>query len=295
MAERTASKVRSCGCSAPEKGGATQPLGVVGPNARADDADRVSDATALTLGVSGRVARSLAAAVLMAAVVGCGGGDDGTARQAAKGDFSGGGSAGRAASSVTPTPAQERVIARRAQLRLGDFPANWQESENPDNERSDCEGIRGPREATIGRATSPKFHQGTTTIAESGVFLYADAAEARDAFGTLSASDTRRCLAEEVADTAADKTQRTAGLTIGEPSTYRLRAEPLGDQRAAGRATLPMSASGLDVELTVDFVFVRVGRGVALLALADVQSPFDEELRADLTSTVARRLAAELS
>lgn len=268
---------------------------MVDGNALVDDADRVSDATALTFGVSRRAARSLAAAVLIAAVAGCGGGDDENARQAAKGDFTSGGSAGLAVPSATPTPAPEKLVARRAQLRLGDFPANWQASDNPGDERSDCEGVRGPREAASARATSPKFHQGTATIAESGVFLYADEAEARDAFGKLSARDTRRCLAREVADTAADKAHRTAGLTIGEPSTYSLPVEPLGDEREAGRATLPLSTSGLDVELTVDYVFVRVGRGVALLALADVQSPFDEELRADLTSTVVRRLATDLS
>jgi hypothetical protein len=230
----------------------------------------------------------------MAAVVGCGGGDGGNGRQGAAGAFSGG-TDGAPAPSVAPTPAQEKAVARRALLRLDDFPVDWQEGDKSDNEQSDCEGIRGPREATSGRATSPKFHQGTTTIAEGGVFLYADEAEARDAFGKISARDTRRCLAEEVADTAAEESERTAELTIGEPATARLPVERLGDQREGGRATLPLSTSGLDVELTVDYVFVRVGRGVALLALADVQRPFDEDLRADLTSTVVRRLAAQLS
>jgi hypothetical protein len=230
----------------------------------------------------------------MAAVVGCGGGDGGNGRQGAEGAFSGPTDAAPA-SSAAPTPAQEKVVARRALLRLDDFPVDWQESDDPDNEQSHCKGIRGPRKATSGRATSPKFHQGTTTVAEGGVFLYADEAEARDAFGKLSARATRRCLAREVADTAAEETEGTPELTIGEPSTVRLPVERQGDQRAGGRATLPMSTSGLDIELTVDYVFVRVGRGVALLALADVQRPFDEDLRADLTRTVVRRLAAGLS
>jgi hypothetical protein len=226
----------------------------------------------------------------MAAAVGCGDSHDGNGRLGTEGAF-----AGSADGAPAPTPAQERVIARRALLRLDDFPVDWQASDESDNEQSDCKGIRGPRKATSGRATSPKFHQGTTTIAEAGVFLYADEAQARDAFGKLSSRATRRCLAEEVAVTAAEESERTGDLTIGEPFTARLPVERLGDQRRGGRATLPLSSGGLDFALTLDYVFVRVGRGVALLALADVQRPFDEDLRADLTRTLVRRLAAQLS
>jgi hypothetical protein len=251
----------------------------------------------LWLGLIRRTRVLVVASALTGAVVGCGGngngGNDGgtpraqdtpTARQT-----------DMATSDPTPDPAQGRAIAQRAQLRLEDFPADWQENDESDSDPADCEGIRGPREATSGRAASPDFQQGNTTLAASAVFLYADEGGAGDAFGKMSSRETRVCLAEQVADTVAENADRTGELTIGEPSTARVRVDPLGDQREGGRVTLPLSVGGFDVDLTVDYAFVRVGRGVALLAFADVLTPFDEDLRADLTSKVARRLAAELN
>jgi hypothetical protein len=251
----------------------------------------------LWLGLMRRTSALVVATALTGGLLACGG------------DGNGGNDGGTPGAQDTPTtrqtdtatpeptqdPAQERAIAQRAQLRLEDFPADWQENDESENDPADCEGIRGPREATSGRAASPDFQQGSTTFAASAVFLYADEAGAGDAFGKMSARETRVCLAEQVADRVAENADRTGELTIGEPSTARVRVDPLGDEREGGRVTLPLSVGGFDVDLTVDYVFVRVGRGVALLVFADVLTPFDEDLRADLTSKVVRRVAAELS
>jgi hypothetical protein len=70
--------------------------------------------------------------------------------------------------------------------------------------------------------------------------------------------------------------------------------DPLGDERDASRITLPVTSEGTEVDVFADHVLVRVGRGLALLTFVDVLSAFDEELSADLTSTVVRRLAAGL-
>jgi len=234
---------------------------------------------------------------LTCGLVGCGGDGNGGNARGTPGaqDTPAAQQMARATPESTPDPAQEDAIAQRAQLRLEDFPADWQENDESDNDPADCEGVRGPREATSGRAASPDFQQGNTTLAASAVYLYADEAGAGDAFGKMSAQETRVCLAEQLADTVAENADRTGELAIGVPSTARVRVDPLGDEREGGRVTLPLSVGGLALDLTVDYAFVRVGRGVALLAFADVLTPFDEDLRADLTSKVVRRLTTQLN
>ena len=85
-----------------------------------------------------------------------------------------------------------------------------------------------------------------------------------------------------------------SNLQVGEPRTSRVSVDPLGDQRDGGRVTLPVTTGWQEVELFTDFVFVRASRGIALMPFVDALSPFDQDLRADLTSKVSRRLASEL-
>ena len=195
---------------------------------------------------------------------------------------------------TAPAPA-DATIAARAQLRLVDLPAGWQQSRGPVDTPADCAGVRAPREATSGRANSPTFTEGNDRQADSGVYLFADAARARAAFGELTSEATRRCLGDWLARRISEQAGAGDDLSVGKPSSARLPVGPLGDRADAGRVTLPLSAAGADVELSADFVFVQVGRGIALFAFVDVLAPFDADLRADLTGKVVRRLAAGLA
>jgi hypothetical protein len=56
-----------------------------------------------------------------------------------------------------------------------------------------------------------------------------------------------------------------------------------------------VSAQGIGGDLIIDVVFVRVGRDVALVTFIDDLTPFDEDLKAELTSTVVRRLSGALA
>jgi hypothetical protein len=59
--------------------------------------------------------------------------------------------------------------------------------------------------------------------------------------------------------------------------------------------TVPLSAEGLDVDVYIDLVFVRVGRAVTPSIFVDVLTPFEEDLRAQLTDRVVRRLNVALT
>jgi hypothetical protein len=195
----------------------------------------------------------------------------------------------------TATAPADATIAARAQLRLVDLPAGWQRSGGPVDTPADCAGVRGPRAATSARANSPTFTEGNDRQADSGVYLFADAARARAAFGELTSEATRRCLGDWLARRISEQAGAGDDLSVGKPAGARLPVGPLGDRADAGRVTLPLSAAGADVELSADFVFVQVGRGIALFAFVDVLAPFDADLRADLTGKVVRRLAAGLA
>jgi hypothetical protein len=220
-----------------------------------------------------------AAAVLMAVVIGCGSGDASDLSRAAP-------------AKATLPPPDDTTIAQRAQLRLGDFPDGWREHYDPDHQPANCKGIRGPRAAASGRAMSPNFRLGDYPAATSAVYVYADEAKAGDMLATMSARRTLLCLAKKLKQRLLRSNRR---LEVGEPSIARVRVQAVGDERKGGRVTLPVTAEGVDVDLVADYIFVRVGRGVALLALADTFSAFEKNLRNHLTATLTRRLAAELS
>jgi hypothetical protein len=78
----------------------------------------------------------------------------------------------------------------------------------------------------------------------------------------------------------------------GELETSRVSIEPLGDEREAARFTVPISSEGIEVDLVIDVVFVRVGRAIALLTVADAFNVFDEDLKAELTSKMVRSLSS---
>lgn len=228
-------------------------------------------------------------------LVGCGGDDE----------DSGGGTATTERSeapSETDSREQPKVeadqrIGEKAELVLEDFPTGWQQADDEeDSERSECSGISDARDATSAQAFSPRFSRVENTSAENAVYVYADEAAATDAFAGLVSSETRRCLGEEIGELLGDEERAGPGgkVEVGEPETSRVSIEPLGDEREAARITIPFQSQGIDVDVTIDAVFVRVGRGIAALVFVDVLSGFDEDLKAELTSKVVRRLSAGL-
>jgi hypothetical protein len=229
----------------------------------------------------GHPPRGLAALLIVAAVMaaGCGGGgssDTGSHAQVDK--------------------AADQDVARQAQLQLADFPSGWaQADEQDDQERVKCVGTEQARNTTTARGQSPRFNKGDNTYAESVAYTYPDDGAAHEAFTALASRDTRVCIGESIAKRLKDATKSkgpgdTGEIEVGKLSTGRLAVDPLGDERDGGRVTLPLGTQGLDLDATVDFAIVRVGRAIALLEFIDVPTPFNNDLRADLTRKVVRRL-----
>lgn len=115
-------------------------------------------------------------------------------------------------------------------------------------------------------------------MAMSATYLYASSAAATHWFGQLSSARTRACLGRLVARVLR-ATERPQRVTIA-VRTYSAIIQPVGDQHAADRIFLRLFAAGARETAYIDLVFVRVGRGIAILSPAAVGAVFDTPLRA---------------
>jgi hypothetical protein len=195
-------------------------------------------------------------------------------------------------------PAADRRAANQAVMRLADFPSGWQQEDNSAvSEPPPCPGVREAREAATARGEASTFSDGDSTSTTNVTYTYADEQAAKRAFDVWSSRATRLCLGREtgrrVREASGPGGQGFA--TVGRVSTSRLAVEPLGDDRAAARVTVPLSAPGIDVDISADFVFVRVGRGLVELTFVDTHTRFDADLRKDLIAKLTRRLSAAIS
>ena len=197
---------------------------------------------------------------------------------------------------VLANPAVDRRIARRARLLLTDFPSGWQETDSTSEQQPseqlqrECQGVRDAREAVSARDASPRFSDDTDTSAVGSVtYVYADEPAAKEAYGQLTSRETRICAAEAIAKGIAEN----KNFTVGKPQASRIAIDPLGDERQGSQIMLTVRVP-YDIDHREDFVVVRLGRGIANLQFISTLTPFDDNLREDLTSKVVRRLSVGL-
>lgn len=69
----------------------------------------------------------------------------------------------------------------------------------------------------------------------------------------------------------------------------------MGDDSAAFRLTVPLASQGVDVDLTIDVVMVRVGRAGITTTFQSTFSPFDSAEAARLTQLVVDRIPADVA
>jgi hypothetical protein len=190
----------------------------------------------------------------------------------------------------TPDTTEDKRIAEESVLTLDDFPSGWTAADDTSSSPAQCDAVKDAKAAASARANSPEFASGETTQVTNSVYMFADESAAEEAFSGLSSKDTRLCFGRTVSEGVADQGE----VEVGDAKTAELSVDPLGDERSASRITLPLSAEGVDVDLVIDLVFVRIGRAVSLNLFVDTFTAFDEDLRGDLTASSVKRLTAEL-
>ena len=160
----------------------------------------------------------------------------------------------RPTASPTVTPAaDDKTAAEFAALKIEDFPTGWTANESAENLESRCEEVEAAQKLTSARANSPRFSQGQTTLAQNAIYVFEDEATAEQAFGDVSGQETQDCYSKAVTDVFAGQ----AGIESGTPQIAPLEITPVGDEHAAARVTVPIEAQGLELNVSIDLVFVR--------------------------------------
>ncbi|MGH2917445.1 MAG: hypothetical protein ACRDLS_02445 [Solirubrobacteraceae bacterium] len=172
-----------------------------------------------------------------------------------------------------------------------DLPRGWTPTAQTAQSRSNCAAVEAARAAVSARASSPDFSHEPTGQVSHTVYLYGDEPQAENAYEALTISRTRRCLGDEV---RARIVKEAADVDVGAVRTAPLVIDPVGEESSAARVALDYGTAGTQYTLTADLVFVRDGRGLAFLVLADETGTFDEQLRARLATVADRRLRAAL-
>lgn len=192
---------------------------------------------------------------------------------------------------ATSDPAADEQIARASTLKAEDFPAGWtSEPDDQGDTDSGCEDWEAAKRETSARYDADEFSKGDTTQVINTVYVYADEAAATGAFARMGTDETRTCFGEELAKQLAAETDIQLGDVTDEP----IEVEGVGDENAAGRLILPLKVEEATVELAIDLIFARTGRGVQLLAFLNIQDPFDADLREQLTAAGVDRLTQNL-
>jgi hypothetical protein len=204
-----------------------------------------------------------------------------------------------AAPSPTPTPARtppiplstvappstDAQIAHRGLLRRGDFPAGWRPNVST-AAHIRCKTTDAARRAASATARGKTFATGQNTEAESAAYVYRSVKAAKRQLNRLGGADTTNCILRAVKRAFVEG----AGYTVGTIATAPMQLEEVGDERSGTRITIPVSHQGVDADVIIDVVVVRVDRTFGLELFVDAVQPFDEGFRAKLTATQVRRL-----
>ncbi len=217
-------------------------------------------------------------------VIGCGGGDDDEPERAATPTPT-----PTATASPTVTPAaDDQTAADFAALKIEDFPNGWTANDNAEDLESRCEDVETAKERTSARGNSPRFSTGQTTLVQNAIYVFPDEPTAQEAFALVSGAETQDCYSKAVTDVFAGQ----AGVESGTPQIAPLEVAAIGDEHAAARVTIPVKAQGLEVNVSIDLVFMRAGRGISLNLFVNALAPFEAGLRDGLTDATVGRLAA---
>ncbi len=197
------------------------------------------------------------------------------------------------------TPQQDKAAAERAVLTEADVPDMTRDEDDPSDDEEDpsdaafeeCvnnnvlltnlgEDERGA-ESTFSNDDSSSTRGSSVTFAPSED-------EAKSAFAELERSTFAGCF-QDVLRTSFDE-EVGAEATVSEFSVEPLTVEELGDETAAFRAMVTLEGPGQTLELSFDFVFVRVDRAIGGLFAFDVGDPLDPAERVRLSEIITERM-----
>ena len=241
--------------------------------------------------------------MLLAAVLAAGCGDDGD---------DAGGSADSSTTSAstedvsTVDTAADQQAAEKALLVLSDLPAGWVQDtdDDADDDRDDADAAA---EAVLAECLEldPAFVETDETDGEptadsafespeglsvsSDVQVNPTVSEGEDVEAALTGGDGAACL-QQAFEASAD----ASDVEVGEVTVEVLPFEPLGDQTAAFRATIPFETDDGTVLFVTDTMLVTKGRAVVSMDFTTLSEPWDDAEAQRLTELVLDRIPSDL-
>lgn len=202
----------------------------------------------------------------------------------------------------------DQEAAKAIVLTLDDLEAGW-ESTPPDEETDNDEEIKADLADCLGidpdvmdpdnpSADSPDFTSANEEVSAS--VSYTPSIEAAEqAVELLRDEDLPSCFAQAlktaITDALLNPPEGEAppdDLEVGEPTFNPISFGDLGDETVAYRATIPLSASGIDVDVYFDIVAVRVGRVGIEAQFQSTFSPFSTDEAERLVGIMIDRIPA---
>ncbi len=200
------------------------------------------------------------------------------------------------------TPEEDQARAERAVLNSGDLPGltmDTDEADDDDDDEADPFGeafgecvddneLLDPDAAENPRGAESSFSNddGSRTVL-SGVSFAESETEAEAAFDVLTSPGFASCF-EGVFRTGMEE---AAGSQLDvDASVSELPTGSLGDEAVGYRVTVGASGTGGSRTGTLDFVYIRVGRGLASLSAFTVGPPFADADRTRLAELLGDRL-----
>lgn len=227
--------------------------------------------------------RAVAVAVLLGLAAACGGGGGGG--QAADDDL------------ASTGDRDDAALAADANLRISDFPTEWQSSPIPqatveatveaNRALADCMGRPRPEEIRTAVADSEDFSAQDTRRVTSSVQVVRTEEIARDDFAVLRTDQALAChkslidaeFARQLPPEASPQT--TIGL---------LDMPQFAEDTVAYRIVATVLDRGSQVRTYIDLVFVRKGRVEASVNFLNVGSAFPTDLQRSLLQRMVSRL-----
>ena len=190
--------------------------------------------------------------------------------------------------------------ARRVVLTVVDVPGYTEDAPAPSDEidpeteaavlaclNSDPLTLRLGDEADARGVDGPDFSKGDDTVSSSVTFG-ATEDEARASMTALNATSFPACFSRAL----SAGLRKDGTLTNVIVTTTKLPAITAGDQSVGFRSVLRFRAEGTAVTVNAENTFIRSGRGLSVLAVTTVTTPFPAAERTRLVTTIAGRMAA---
>ena len=228
----------------------------------------------------------------------------------------GGGSTNSAQSTTTSTSAQstgqnveaDNAAAKEASLTLSDFPAGW--TSKPPSNSSPSQDLAallakclGVSQADLTKPPafyeSPDFSESSSNITASSTVGYrASASDQSSSFAIFSGSNLPDCLSKAVGEALDDAIKHPtnpsdtlpAGAQVGTTTVSPMSFPQFGDKSIAYQVKVPVSYSGLNIDVYEDIIFSIKGRADAAMSFEGVTDPFPVDQAEHYTGLVVGRL-----